>query len=145
MEIAVAAARHGIEAGQSPFGAAVFAANGTLIAVENNQVRAQTDPTAHAEVTAIRTACAKIGQKKLPGHWLYSTCEPCPMCAAAIAFAGIRHVAFGASVRDAIEAGYSLLQLPCRRVFNEIEDEMTIEEGVLVDRCVALFEQVSHG
>lgn len=139
MEIAVAKAREGIRAGQSPFGAAIFSADGVLIAVAHNQVRDQCDPTAHAEVVAIRSACRKINRKDLHGFSIVSTCEPCPMCAAAIAFAGIREIAFGASVEDAKAAGYSLLQEPCREIFDRAGDEFHLHSELLRERCVELF------
>lgn len=139
MEIALAKADQGIRAGQSPFGAAVFSSDGVLIAAVHNQVRDRRDPTAHAEVVAIRSACRKINRKSLEGFSIVSTCEPCPMCAAAIVFAGIRDVAFGASVEDAKAAGYSLLQAPCGAIFDRAGDEFRIHRDLLRRRCVELF------
>lgn len=139
MEIAVATARDGIGKGQSPFGAAIFSPDGVLISSEHNQVNALRDPSAHAEVVAIRSACQKIGRKSLAGYSLFSTCEPCPMCIAAITFSGIREVVFGADVEDAKFAGFSLLQLPCEQVIGEVIDEFVLQRGVLRERCTELF------
>ncbi len=139
MEIAVAIAREGIRAGQSPFGAAIFSSDGVLIAAAHNRVRDQRDPTAHAEVVAIRSACRKIDRKDLRGFSIVSTCEPCPMCAAAITFAGIREVAFGASVEDAKAAGYPLLQEPCRAIFDRAGGKFQLRRDLLRERCVELF------
>ncbi|PAY20791.1 tRNA-specific adenosine deaminase [Rhodopirellula sp. SM50] len=140
MRAAVDAARHGILAGQAPFGAAIFTEQGELIVAEHNQVRKMLDPTAHAEVFAIRLACRLIDQRTLSGCWLFTTCEPCPMCAAAAVFAGLRHVAYGASVEDAQEAGFSELQLPSRQIFDRSGDEIAVYPGVLRQECRALFD-----
>ena len=88
-------ARAGIEEGQTPFGAIVVR-GGAVVARGHNEVWATTDPTAHAEVVAIRRAALALGTIDLGGCVMYTTCEPCPMCAAAISFARIRRLYFGA-------------------------------------------------
>ncbi|MCJ2058000.1 nucleoside deaminase [Methylobacterium sp. J-048] len=92
---AFAAARAAARAGEVPVGAIVVR-NGAVLAVAHNRPRALHDPTAHAEILAIRAACAAIGDERLTGCDLYVTLEPCPMCAGAIAFARIRRLYFGA-------------------------------------------------
>ncbi|QDV45662.1 tRNA-specific adenosine deaminase [Stieleria neptunia] len=139
MRAALDAARHGVFAGQAPFGAAIFTNQGELVVAEHNQVREMLDPTAHAEVFAIRLACRLTGQRTLPGCWLFATCEPCPMCATAAVFAGLRHVVYGASVEDAREAGFSELQLPSRQIFDRSDDKIAVFPGVLRQECRALF------
>jgi guanine deaminase len=141
MEIAIRVAEQGIAIGQAPFGAAIFDAEGELVAAEHNRVRQDFDPSAHAEVVAIRSACQKTGQRKLAGFWLYSTCEPCPMCASTLVFAGIRHVCFGASVQDALAAGFEDLQIPCHLIFDKSRDAFITQGGVLRERCRQLFER----
>ena len=93
---AFAAARQAAEDGEVPVGAVVVR-DGTVLAVAHNRPRALRDPTAHAEILAIRTACAAIGDERLTGCDLYVTLEPCPMCAGAISFARIRRLYYGAS------------------------------------------------
>jgi tRNA(Arg) A34 adenosine deaminase TadA len=83
-------------AGEVPVGAVVVDASGTIVAEARNRTRELCDPTAHAEMLAIRAACAARGSQRLPGHDLHVTLEPCPMCAAAISFARIRRLYFGA-------------------------------------------------
>ena len=84
-------------AGEVPVGAVlVDAASGAILARAHNRVERDGDPTAHAEMLAIRAAAAASGLKRLTGADLYVTLEPCPMCAAAIAFARLRRVVFGA-------------------------------------------------
>src|SRR5262245_26288487 len=105
MHQAVAKAREGIAAGQTPFGA-VIVRDGQVLASAHNTVWRDTDPTAHAEVNAIRQAAAALGVVKLIGATLYTTCEPCPMCLSAIHWAKIQRCVFGASIADATAAGF---------------------------------------
>jgi tRNA(adenine34) deaminase len=96
MIAALAAAERAAAAREVPVGAAVVAADGTLLAVAGNEVEARADPTAHAEMLALRAAAACLGSPRLFGCDLYVTLEPCPMCAQAVAFARIRRLYFGA-------------------------------------------------
>ncbi len=83
--------------GRTPFGAVVVR-GGQVLARSFNTVRQQHDPTAHAEVNAIREACSNVKSSRLDGASLYTTCEPCPMCAAAAFFAGITDIYYGADI-----------------------------------------------
>ena len=91
LDLAFDAARRAARAGEVPVGAVVVR-DGTVLAVAHNQPRALGDPTAHAEILAIRTACAALGDERLIGCDLYVTLEPCPMCAGAISLARIRRL-----------------------------------------------------
>lgn len=83
--------------GEVPIGAVVVeVATGRILGRAGNRTEADADPTAHAEILAIRAACAERGDPRLPDCDLYVTLEPCPMCAAAISFARLRRVVFGA-------------------------------------------------
>lgn len=82
--------------GEVPVGAVVVAPDGRIVARAGNRTRELGDPTAHAEILALRAACAAAGSERLPGHDLYVTLEPCPMCAAAISFARIARLYYGA-------------------------------------------------
>ena len=88
-----------------PFGA-VIVRGGEIVATGVNLVTASNDPTAHAEVTAIRRAAAELGTFQLSGCELYSSCEPCPMCLAAAYWAHIETIFFGNSAADAARAGF---------------------------------------
>jgi len=90
-------ARTAAEAGEVPVGAVLTAPDGTIVASAGNRTLRDHDPTAHAEVLAIRYACKAAGSERLPGYDLYITLEPCPLCAAAISFARIRRLYYGAS------------------------------------------------
>jgi tRNA(Arg) A34 adenosine deaminase TadA len=97
MDLALAEAERARELGEVPIGAVIFGADGAVLARAGNRTLALRDPTAHAELLAIREACAKLGSERLTGCNLYVTLEPCAMCAAAISFARIRRLYFGAS------------------------------------------------
>lgn len=97
MERALDEARAAAARGEVPVGAVVVDPSGTVIAAEGNRTRERADPTAHAEMLAIRAACARAGSDRLPGYDLYVTLEPCPMCAAAISFARIARLYYGAA------------------------------------------------
>jgi guanine deaminase len=88
-----------------PFGAVVVR-NGAIIAEGANQVTSTNDPTAHAEVVAIREACQKLGGFALDGCEIYSSCEPCPMCLGAIYWARLSRVYFGNADADASRIGF---------------------------------------
>jgi tRNA(Arg) A34 adenosine deaminase TadA len=88
-----------------PF-AALIVEDDTVLATGTNRVTTVQDPTAHAEITAIRAACKERGHFELDGCTLYSTCEPCPMCLGAIYWARLDRVVYAASRTDAAEAGF---------------------------------------
>lgn len=95
-DAAFAAARAAGERGEVPIGAAILR-DGTLIAAAGNRTRELLDPTAHAEMLAIRIACEKLGSERIGDCDLYVTLEPCPMCAGAISFARLRRLYYAAS------------------------------------------------
>ncbi|WP_417743141.1 nucleoside deaminase [Salipiger sp.] len=96
MDQALSEARAAAARGEVPVGAVVVAPSGAVVASAGNRTRELDDPTAHAEVLALRAACRAAGSERLPGHDLYVTLEPCPMCAAAISFARIARLYYGA-------------------------------------------------
>jgi len=97
MQLALAAARQAGDVGEVPVGAVVVDAAGEVLAVAHNEVEARSDPTAHAEILALREAGRRRGTPRLTDCDLYVTLEPCPMCAQAIAFARIRRLYFAAA------------------------------------------------
>ncbi len=96
MRLALDCARRAAEAGEVPIGAVIMR-NGAVIAQGENRNRRDRDPTAHAEIVAIRAACAHLGQDRLGDCDLWVTLEPCPMCAGAIAHARIARLYYGAA------------------------------------------------
>lgn len=106
MEQALAEARRGMDAGHGgPFGAVVVR-EGELIASAHNEVLLRRDPTAHAEVLAIRSACERLGSFSLAGCTLYASCEPCPMCLGAALWARVDAVVHAGSREDAAAVGF---------------------------------------
>lgn len=97
MDTALAEAQAAAARGEVPVGAVIVSPSGDVIARAGNRTRELHDPTAHAEILAIRAACDVLGQERLTGHDLYVTLEPCPMCAAAISNARIARLYYGAS------------------------------------------------
>ena len=97
MEVALAEARLAAERGEVPIGAVIVGPDGAVLAEAGNRTEGDRDPTAHAELLAIRAAAAKLGAPRLVECDLYVTLEPCPMCAQAISFARIRRLYYGAS------------------------------------------------
>lgn len=97
MDAALDEARAASRRGEVPVGAVIVGPDGRVLAQAGNRTRELADPTAHAEILALRAACAAAGSERLPGHALYVTLEPCAMCAQAIAFARIARLYYGAS------------------------------------------------
>ncbi|MFP7570883.1 nucleoside deaminase [Marivita sp. S2033] len=97
MSLALEEARAAADRGEVPVGAVIVSPAGRVVASAGNRTREMNDPTAHAEILAIRAACEALGSERLIGHDLYVTLEPCAMCAGAIANARIRRLYYGAS------------------------------------------------
>jgi len=117
-------ATEGVRSGDGgPFGAVVVNA-GRIVGRGHNRVVVRRDPTAHAEIEAIRDACARLGTFRLEGCEIYASCEPCPMCHAAIVWAGIGKIVYGATREEAAAAGFADVRvreelearLPSRRI-----------------------------
>ena len=106
MHEALALAAENVRAGQGGPFAALVVRDGEVIARSTNRVTTQNDPTAHAEVEAIRAACAKLGDFQLHGCALYTSCEPCPMCMGAIYWSRLERVVYAGTREDAAAAGF---------------------------------------
>lgn len=115
MQQAIDLSIENVKNGGGPFGA-VIVENGKIIATGVNRVTASNDPTAHAEVNAIRAACQQKANFKLTGCSIYTSCEPCPMCLAAIYWAGISHIYYGNTKQDAEEINFG-----DKFIYDEIE------------------------
>ena len=96
MDVALVEARAAALRGEVPVGAVVVSPDGVVVAQAGNRTRELCDPTAHAEVLAIRASCLAVGSERLVGHDLYVTLEPCPICAGAISAARIARLYYGA-------------------------------------------------
>ncbi len=106
MEMAADIAEKNIDLGGGPFGA-VIVRDGKVVATGANSVTITNDPTAHAEVNAIREACKSLGTFRLDNCIVYSSCEPCPMCLSALYWAGVKRIYFGNTKEDADAIDFS--------------------------------------
>lgn len=143
MRLAIETAKEGIAAGQSPFGA-VIVREGTVVAAAHNTVWRDTDPTAHAEVNAIRKAAARLGRIDLRDCTLFSTCEPCPMCLAATHWSKIERLVYGATIDDTAAAGFSELHVGAVALATMGGSPLRVEVGPLPAECRALFARWQH-
>jgi len=139
MRLAIDKCREGIAAGNSPFGCAIAHGN-RLLAVSHNVVLPTIDITAHAEVTAIRAACQELGDIFLAGAIVATTCEPCPMCAAALHWARVDTVYFGATIDDAAEAGFNELHFPAQKLLESGGSSVQLVPDLLRAECRELFD-----
>ena len=107
MELAKNASLDGIKNNEGgPFGAVIVDSDGNIVAIGHNRVLASCDPTAHAEVETIRTACKNLNTHDLSGCTLYTSCEPCPMCLSAAIWANIKTIYCGCTRKDAEKIGF---------------------------------------
>jgi tRNA(adenine34) deaminase len=134
MRVALNEARKAVASGDIPVGAAIFNATGELIATGHNERELHNDPTAHAEIVAIRKAAEKLGDWHLTDYTLVVTLEPCAMCAGAIAQSRLQTVVFGAwdEKAGAVGSVWDLLRDP-RSTFRT-----EVRAGVLADECSEL-------
>lgn len=142
MARAIEAARRAGLSGQPPVGACIVR-DGEVIATAANAVVAEIDPTAHAEVVAIRAACRTARRVDLDGCEIYCTVQPCPMCLAACHYAGIRRIVYGASLAD-------MQAVTCRELMTvsdpaALAPEIEISAGCLREESLALLRQWAAG
>ena len=139
MRQAIALAVENVRNNGGPFGA-VIVKDGKVVATGVNRVTANNDPTAHAEVSAIRAACTKLGTFDLSGCVLYTSCEPCPMCLGAIYWAHIDKIYYGANQHDAAAADFD-----DSFIYRELELEPAKRhkpvENILRDEAIAPFDE----
>ncbi len=139
MQAAYDEAKSGMDAREGgPFGAVVVK-DGEIISRAHNEVVASNDPTAHAEVLAIRRAAQSLGRFKLDDCELYTTCEPCPMCAAALHWARMPKVHFACTAQDATDAGFDDKLM--YEEFRGSKKSPVIKANEGRDECLRLFDE----
>ena len=136
MREALGAAREAAGRGEVPVGACVVGCGGELLAVAGNRTRADCDPTAHAEVLALREAAHRVGNYRLTGAVVYSTIEPCAMCAGALVQARVERLVYGA--RDEKAGAVESVFRVCDA--SSLNHRMELTPGVLGDECRALMQ-----
>src|ERR671938_656541 len=137
MREALGAAREAARVGEVPVGACVVGAEGRLLAVAGNRTRTDCDPTAHAEVLALRGAARRAGNYRLTGAVMYSTVEPCAMCAGALVQARVERLVYGA--RDEKAGAVESVFRVCDA--SSLNHRMTLTRGVLEPECRALMQE----
>lgn len=137
MRLALEQAQLAFDAEEVPIGAIlVHAPTGKIIAKSYNQTIKLADPTAHAEILAIREACRQTGTQRIPECDLYVTLEPCPMCASAVSFARIRHVYFAA---DDVKSG-GFISGPCLVQAPALHHKPSFTKGICAEESVMLLQ-----
>ena len=127
-----------------PFGAAIVNKEGNVITVASNSVLKDNDPTAHAEINAIRQACKILNSKDLNEYILYTTAYPCPMCLSAIIWANIKEVYYGCTPKDAENIGFRD-DFIYRLISEKCNDSNTLNILQLDrDECIKLFEEYNE-
>ncbi len=138
MREAIDLAVENVRRGGGPFAALVVRA-GEVVARGTNCVTPHNDPTAHAEIVAIRRACKALGRFHLDGHTLYTTCEPCPMCLGAVYWAHLDRVVYAGTRDDAAAAGFDDAHI-YREVGRAPEERRLVMEQLLRDEAQRAFE-----
>jgi tRNA(Arg) A34 adenosine deaminase TadA len=140
MRAAIEAARESVRHGAGgPFGACIVR-DGEVLAVASNQVLIAHDPTAHAEVVAIREACAHVGTHLLEGAEIYATTEPCPLCFSAIHWARIERIISGTRIADAAQLGFNEMPISNRQMGEWGQSPVQVQGDFLRDECLELFD-----
>lgn len=138
MRAAIRAARQSVVQGAGgPFGACIVR-DGTVLAIASNRVLAQHDPTAHAEVAAIRAACAQLQTHLLEGAEVYTTTEPCPMCFAALNWARVGKIYYGTNIADVQALGFNELTISNFQMKELGGSAMEITPDFLREECLEL-------
>lgn len=138
MRLAIAKTLEGIELGQSPFGCCIVK-SGRVLACTHNTVWQDVDPSAHAEVNAVRDACHRLDTIDLSGCTVYATCEPCPMCFSVAHWARVSRIVFGASIADAARAGFNEIRISVAQMTRGAGERMKVRSGMLARECRELF------
>lgn len=122
-----------------PFGAIITDKEGNIVAKGNNKVLKNNDPTAHAEIVAIRNACSKLNTYDLSEYILYTSCEPCPMCLSAIIWSNIKEVYYACTKNDAAEIGFRD-DMIYEYLKGNNKDLINLKQ-IDRDECIELFEE----
>ena len=150
---AIEEARISSSLGQYALAAVIVGPDGKIVSVARTTLHGSNDPTAHAEVNAIREACQARHDRFLVGCWLYTTLEPCPMCAAAAIWAKMEGIVFGATEDDALDFAkrtperkftWRQINVPSRDIIDQAEPKLQLVEGFMRDECNQLFEFGEH-
>ncbi|WP_448265208.1 nucleoside deaminase [Nostoc sp. DSM 114159] len=135
MRLALAEAKKG----DAPYGAVIVKDN-EVVVVAHNTVKRDNDPSAHAEINAIRSLTAKLKNPSLEGYSIYTTGEPCPMCATACVWSGLSEIVYGASIQDLINVNQSQINISCEEVIDKSSRKIKVTKNILKNECLELFK-----
>lgn len=135
MRLALAEAKKG----DAPYGAVIVKDN-EIVAIAHNTVKRDNDPSAHAEINAIRNLTAKLKNPSLEGYSIYTTGEPCPMCATACVWSGLSEIIYGASIQDLITVNQSQINISCEEVIDKSSQKIKVTKYILKNECLELFK-----
>ncbi|MBL1202190.1 MAG: nucleoside deaminase [Nostoc sp. GBBB01] len=135
MHLALAEAKKG----DAPYGAVIVKDN-EVVAIGHNTVKRDNDPSAHAEINVIRSLTAKLKNPSLEGYSIYTTGEPCPMCATACVWSGLSEIIYGVSIQDLISVNQSQINISCEEVIAQSFTNIKVTKGVLKKECLELFK-----
>lgn len=148
MERAILEAKSSASIGQYAIGAVIVGKDGEIISVGHTNTFETNDPTAHAEINAIREASAKLNSRYLSGCWLYTTLEPCPMCASAVIWAKMEGIVFGATKKDAQdfakkvknkEFTWRQINISSKNIIKKGNPKVKLVEKFMRSECKSLF------
>ncbi len=148
MNLAIEEAKKSAKQGQYALGA-VIVLDDKVLSIAHTTLHETNDPSAHAEMNAIREAANKIGSRYLKNAWLYSTQEPCPMCTSAAIWAKLEGIVFGAYEKDAIQVfkgkkecqfTWRQIEIPCEYIIEKGEPKLGLHKGFMRDECIKLYE-----
>ena len=148
MKIAIEEAKKSAKKGNYALGAVVVDKKGKIISACHTILHKTNDPSAHAEMNAIREAAKKLKSRYLPGTWLYTTQEPCPMCTSVAIWAKMEGIVFGAFEQDAIKIfkknakgkfTWRQIKIPAKYVVAKGEPKLKIYEGFMRKECLKLY------
>ena len=149
MRLAIEQAERAKAAGDYAIGAVVVR-NGEILGTSGNRIKLDCDPTQHAEVAAIRLACTAAGTRHIDGAILYTTAEPCPMCAAAAIWARMSGIVSGSTISDMAEFrerygnpnwSWRTVDIAARAVLEQGDPQLFLIEGFLREECRRLFHE----
>lgn len=143
---AIALAKKSVASGDYALGAVVVL-NNVIIGRGTTNLKHENDPTVHAEIVAIRDACQKLGTRFLKDAVLYTTHEPCPMCASAAIWARMRGIVFGATLQDGLDRQnlkrkftWRQIEIPCEYVLSKGDPKLELVGGFMREDCLKLFD-----
>jgi tRNA(adenine34) deaminase len=134
MRLAIEAAKEG-----NAFYGAVIVKDNKVVATAYNTVNRDSDPSAHAEINVIRNLTANLKNPSLKEYSIYTTGEPCPMCATACVWTGISEIIYGASIQDLISINQAQVNISCEEVIAKSFLNIKVTKGVLKNECLQLF------